>query len=143
MGVYLARAADYRIFKVGYSLTPASRIAAVSGGFPVEVVAHRIFEDGDRHDERYLHDCLERFRLRGEWYSDEGLAEAEVLFSDMMDGAARAAAEGVAAILRQYVPLADIPHVLTNLELAGANNIGKAFTNLTGNSVMGAQWDAP
>lgn len=53
------------------------------------------------------------------------------------------AAQELAEILSLHVPPELWDGVKANLFASGANNIGKAFTNLTGNSVMGAQWDAP
>ena len=97
MAIYLARAVEYRIFKIGYSQTPESRVASISGGFPVEVTLHRVFEDGCRSDERNAHEHLRDFHVRAEWYSDEGLRVAEDLFEDLDDSLAKAGAECAAA----------------------------------------------
>lgn len=136
MAIYLARAVEYRIFKIGYSQTPESRVASISGGFPVEVTLHRVFEDGCRSDERNAHEHLRDFHVRAEWYSDEGLRVAEDLFEDLEDSLAKAGAECAAAIMRQYLPLSEVENFIATLEAAGATSIAAAFTNMTGEAVM-------
>ena len=136
MGVYLARAVEYRIFKIGYSLTPESRVADISGGFPVEVTVDRIEEHASRHDERYLHECLERFRLRGEWFSDEGLFYARGLFDEMREARDTGGAEAAAFMIKEHVPDNLWDTVVFTLDAAGATNVAHALTNLVGQSVM-------
>lgn len=70
--LYLVRFADF--VKLGFSADPAKRIAAIAAALPGDLEVIWI-ERGRLHDERRFHRALEAFRVKGEWYRCEAIAE--------------------------------------------------------------------
>lgn len=70
--VYIIRSPDQNAFKVGYcNGTP--RIHALRTGNPAKLVLDRTIA-AERQCERAIHEALAAYRIRGEWFTDNGLA---------------------------------------------------------------------
>ena len=68
--VYILHAPAVRRVKIGVSSNVTERVATLRTASPVELVLERTIDGGyDREQE--LHEKYRRYRLHGEWFSDE------------------------------------------------------------------------
>jgi len=79
--VYIIASPDQNAFKVGYS-NGSPRIHKLQTGNPAKLALMRVIA-AERQCEHAIHEALAEYRIRGEWFRDDGLAEA--LVHDLLD----------------------------------------------------------
>lgn len=73
MIVYLLRIVDTDYFKVGISTNLHQRLDDIQSGMPLSVALVRSFEqENAREVERTIHQILDKYRIRGEWFQADG-----------------------------------------------------------------------
>ncbi|MFJ7250164.1 GIY-YIG nuclease family protein [Kitasatospora sp. NPDC098652] len=128
--VYVVGSPAARPVKIGRSVDPASRLASLQAGSPVELCLLATFPGGPRL-EKHLHGCFARQRIHGEWFDfrDEdplALITGEVEAYEPDPGrpdrarTPRSASEISAAVLDLYTARAPggDPLFMTNLRMA-------------------------
>ena len=86
MAVYLIRCRGY--FKVGVSMNPHERLKHLQTSNPLELKLYRVMTCGResiaRQMERAIHEELDEYRVRGEWFSAKGIVRAKQCFAGKM-----------------------------------------------------------
>jgi hypothetical protein len=96
MFIYAIRCSGTECFKIGYSIDPKSRLAALQSGNPCSLVLAAMVDCDDFSPEmleRQVHHRLRRHRLRGEWFDIDleaiilnvALAKTELLAPEWVD----------------------------------------------------------
>ena len=84
--VYIVSSDDQNAFKVGYS-NGTPRIHSLQTGNPAKLTVVRIIA-AERQCEHSIHEALAVYRIRGEWFRDDGLVD--VLTDFLLDALAAA-----------------------------------------------------
>ncbi len=79
--VYIVRSSSQNAFKVGYC-NGNTRIHSLQTGNPDSLTLLRTIA-AERQCEHTIHDALAAYRIRGEWFRDDGLAH--VLMDELLD----------------------------------------------------------
>jgi hypothetical protein len=68
--VYFIKVINTNRFKIGYTnQTMDKRLSGLQVGCPYELVPHRAIKCSDPNKlEKYLHDCFQTKKVRGEWF---------------------------------------------------------------------------
>ena len=77
--LYVIEAPSLRLFKIGRSMNPRDRTAAVVGACPVLARLLAIGAAGTGEAERELHVLFRKFRARGEWFALQPTHVSELL----------------------------------------------------------------
>ncbi len=72
--LYIIKTKKDGSFKIGRSDDPSFRLKQLQTGNPYNLKLILIIENCG-HMERELHERLSKYRLKGEWFTEEGLAE--------------------------------------------------------------------
>ena len=132
MVVYILRAVGVGRIKVGVTEDIARRAAEIRAMCPVDIEVVEVLENAGFAQEAWLHEMLRDYWCHGEWFEElGGLEQAKRSFAIY-----RGATNAVAEVLTKCVPAELWDAIKSNLYAAGAKNIGDAFSNIVGESVI-------